>query len=64
MHRLARISTAFLAIFALLAETMAPAGAQIASQPQAEARFAFVIGNDGYEGAPLPTAANDAGLVD
>ena len=63
MQRLARISTAFLAIFALLAETMVPATAQIATAPQAEARFAFVIGNDGYEGAPLPTAANDAGLV-
>ena len=28
-----------------------------------EARFGFVIGNDGYEGADLKTAANDAGLV-
>ena len=63
MKRLARISTAFLAIFALLAETMVPALAQIAPPAQAEARFAFVIGNDGYEGAPLPSAANDAGLV-
>jgi len=27
-----------------------------------EARFALVIGNDGYA-APLPTAANDAGLI-
>ena len=63
MQRLARISTALLAIFALLAETMVPAGAQIAAPPQPEARFAFVIGSDGYEGAPLPTAANDAGLV-
>jgi uncharacterized caspase-like protein len=63
MKRLSRIPTAFLAIFALLAETMVPAAAQIAAPPQAEARFAFVIGNDGYEGAPLPSAANDAGLV-
>ena len=62
MQRFARILTAILAIFALLGETLAPAGAQSAAPP-AEARFAFVIGNDGYEGAPLPTAANDAGLV-
>ena len=38
------------------------AHAQAAAQV-AEARFAFVIGNDGYDGAPLATAANDAGLV-
>ena len=63
MTRLARLSTVFLAIFALVAETVAPAMAQIAPPGQAEARFAFVIGNDGYEGAPLPSAANDAGLV-
>jgi uncharacterized caspase-like protein len=63
MKRLARFPTAFLAIFALLAETMVPASAQLTPPSQAEARFGFVIGNDGYEGAPLPTAANDAGLV-
>ena len=34
-----------------------------AQQPQSQARFAFVIGNDSYEGAELPTAANDAALV-
>ncbi len=30
---------------------------------ESQARFAFVVGNDGYENAQLPTAANDAALV-
>ena len=47
-----------LALLAALSAGPLPAQAQTA-----EARFAFVIGNDGYERAPLATAANDAGLV-
>ena len=52
---------ALVAIFALLLETSFPARAQ--TPPPAEARFAFVIGNDSYDNAALPTAAFDAGLV-
>ncbi len=40
---------------------LALAGPASAQAP--EARFAFVIGNDAYEGAPLKTSANDAGLI-
>ena len=43
---------------ALAATSLSPAHAQAP-----EARFAFVIGNDSYDGAPLKTAANDAGLI-
>ena len=43
---------------ALAAASFSPARAQAP-----EARFAFVIGNDAYDGAPLKTAANDAGLI-
>ncbi|MDB5572783.1 MAG: peptidase caspase catalytic subunit p20 [Hyphomicrobiales bacterium] len=50
-----------LALVAALAVATPPAVAQDQAAP--EARFAFVIGNDGYEGAELPTAANDAALV-
>ena len=42
---------------ALAATSLSPAHAQAP-----EARFAFVIGNDSYDGAPLKTAANDAGV--
>ena len=55
---LSRFLAAGLALLAALTSASLPARAQ-----SAEARFAFVIGNDGYEGSPLPTAANDAGLV-
>jgi hypothetical protein len=55
---------ALVAVFALLLETSFPARAQAPlATPPAEARFAFVIGNDNYEHATLPTAAFDAGLV-
>ena len=30
---------------------------------ESQSRFAFVVGSDAYEGAPLATAANDAALV-
>ena len=46
---------------AVLAQGAAPQPAE-AAQGQ-EARFGFVIGNDGYDGAELPTAANDASLM-
>ncbi|MBV8563859.1 MAG: caspase family protein, partial [Methylobacteriaceae bacterium] len=41
----------------IVAALVMPAHAQTA-----EARFALVIGNDGYQ-VPVPTAANDAGLI-
>ena len=52
------------AFVAALASGFQPAAAQVAqggspAAPQ-QARFAFVVGSDGYEGAPLATAANDA----
>ncbi|MEI2736815.1 MAG: caspase family protein [Rhodoblastus sp.] len=34
-----------------------------ASAQESQSRFAFVVGNDGYDEAPLATAANDAALV-
>ncbi|MCB1535170.1 MAG: caspase family protein, partial [Rhodoblastus sp.] len=34
-----------------------------ASAQESQSRFAFVVGSDAYEGAPLATAANDAALV-
>ena len=43
---------------AIATMALAPARAQAP-----EARFAFVIGNDAYDGAPLKTSANDAGLI-
>ena len=56
IHRLIHALTVFLALaaFGLTAH---------AQQPQSQSRFAFVIGNDSYEGAELPTAANDAALI-
>ena len=50
------------ALVVLLATAAFGLAAQ-AQQPQSQARFAFVIGNDSYEGAEIPTAANDAALV-
>ena len=35
----------------------------VATAQESQSRFAFVVGSDGYEGAPLATAANDAALV-
>ncbi|MDP2354967.1 MAG: caspase family protein [Beijerinckiaceae bacterium] len=56
IHRLIHALTVLLAVaaFGLTAH---------AQQPQSQARFAFVIGNDGYEGAEMPTASNDAALI-
>ncbi|MHB2168718.1 caspase family protein, partial [Alsobacter sp. R-9] len=50
-------------VLALL--VLAPALRSEAQTPQGplETRLAFVVGNDGYEGADLPTAANDAALI-
>lgn len=62
MWRSLQYALSFLAIFSLVSQSAAPVLAQPASAPT-EARFAFVIGNDDYEGAPLKTAANDAGLI-
>ncbi len=53
----------FAAGAAVLAACFAPALVSSARAQAPEARFAFVIGDDGYEGAPLKTSANDAGLV-
>jgi uncharacterized caspase-like protein len=58
MSQSVRVLSALVAFLGLLSVAVAPARAQAP-----EARFAFVIGNDGYEGANLPTAANDAGLI-
>lgn len=40
-----------------------PAPADAVPSNAREARFALIIGNDGYDNAPLPTAAQDAGLI-
>src|ERR1700751_2382998 len=45
---------------ALAAGLAGPAAAQ---QPAQEKRIALVVGDGNYEKAPLPTAANDAGLI-
>ena len=39
------------------------AGPAAAQQPAQEKRIALVVGDGNYEKAPLPTAANDAGLI-
>src|ERR1700761_2051388 len=49
-----------LAILSTVTLAIAPA---LSQNPAPEARFAFVIGNDLYQNAPMPTASNDAGLV-
>ena len=49
--------------FAALAMLAALAATSAFAQQGGQARFAFVIGNDLYQDAPLPTAANDAGLI-
>ncbi|KQO50160.1 hypothetical protein ASF24_24245 [Methylobacterium sp. Leaf86] len=51
----------YVAVFAVLFAALlisVPATAQ-----QAETRIALVVGNGAYEGAPIATAANDAGLI-
>ena len=57
----------FVAFVAALAAGFQPAASQFAQGGPApglqQARFAFVVGADGYEGAELPTAANDAALL-
>ena len=53
----------FLRALVVLISSALAGQAAFAQQPPAQARFAFVIGNDSYEGAELPTAANDAALV-
>ena len=50
-------------VAAALASGLPQLQAQQAAPVGAQARFAFVIGADGYDGAELPTAANDAALV-
>ena len=47
----------------LVASVAEPSLAQPAVAQFPQARFAFVIGSDGYDGAPLTTSANDAALV-
>ena len=47
-------------LLALAAGFVGPAAAQ---QPAQEKRIALVVGDGNYEKAPLPTAANDAGLI-
>ena len=49
--------------FAVLAVLAAFVTSSAFAQQGEQARFAFVIGNDLYQEAPLPTAANDAGLI-
>ena len=49
--------------FAALAVLAAFVTSSAFGQQGEQARFAFVIGNDLYQDAPLPTAANDAGLI-
>lgn len=54
---LSRYVAVFAALFSALLICV-PAKAQ-----QAEKRIALVVGNGAYEGAPVATAANDAGLI-
>ncbi|HEY8579502.1 MAG TPA: caspase family protein, partial [Beijerinckiaceae bacterium] len=61
LKRLFRRAMTFVALLGLVVAQ--PVAAQQGGEPPREARFAFVIGNDGYDGAPLATAANDAALV-
>ena len=58
MRQFRRLTLAMVAALALTCGFVTGAVAQ-----QKQARFAFIIGNDDYEGAALPTAANDAGLI-
>ncbi len=53
------VGRVLVALFALAAAAWLPARAQ----SDAGVRLALVIGNGAYREAPLPTAANDAGLV-
>ena len=52
-----------LALTLLMALSFIGAFGSGVSAQQQQARYAFVIGNDDYEGAPLASAANDAGLI-
>ena len=58
MRLINRLAAALACVLACLAVATTSASAQ-----QQQARYAFVIGNDDYEGANLPAAANDAGLI-
>jgi uncharacterized caspase-like protein len=53
---------ALLVALVVSALALSAGGAPLQAQQTPEARFALVIGNDGYT-EPLPTAANDAGLI-
>lgn len=57
--------TLFRRISTMLAVAVGLVGflATASAQQQTQARFAFVVGDDAYDGAPLATAANDAALV-
>ena len=64
LRSLIRFSIALLALSCIaVGVAAAQQDASAPGAPDAQARFAFVIGADGYDGAPLPTAANDAALV-
>ena len=53
----------WLIAFGISLLSYASAFAQGVNPPPPQARFAFIVGNDDYEGQPLITAANDAALV-
>ncbi len=54
----------FNCVFALVTVALAAIAAPgLAPAQESQSRFAFVVGNDAYDGAPLATAANDAALV-
>src|ERR1700756_1682012 len=58
MTRTFSIFSLCLILFSALPGILSPASAQ-----QQEKRIALVVGNGAYAKAPLPTAANDAGLI-
>jgi len=61
MTKPSRLRIAGIALFAAL---LLPLLASVSpARGQSEKRIAFVVGNAAYAGAPLATAANDAGLI-
>src|SRR6187455_1314712 len=50
-------------LFAIATSLLFVAGVPVSHAQEQEKRIALVIGNGNYQGAPLATAANDAGLI-
>ena len=62
MFRLKVLFAAFVVLL-VFPKINSPADAQQPAQPGQEKRIALVVGDGNYDKAPLPTAANDAGLI-